>query len=62
MVATERTVQVLSCQPYSVMEPYVIVPRQEETPLYDEIFINYGYNKVQYITELVTAGMMIIFR
>ena len=44
------------------MEPYVIVPRQEETPLYDEIFINYGYNKVQYITELVTAGMMIIFR
>lgn len=52
----KEPVQVLSCQPYRVMEPYVIVPRLKETPLYDETFINYGYNKVEFITELVTAG------
>ena len=32
-------VQTLSCMPFSVMEPYVMVRRDPQTPLYDASFI-----------------------
>ena len=53
----KEAVQVLPCMPYLVMEPYVLLPRREDVPLYDEIFINYGYNKVQFIMELGIRSM-----
>ena len=49
-------VQTLSCMPFSVMEPYVMVRRDPQTPLYDAFFINYGYNKVEFIMELQASG------
>ena len=42
--------------PFSVMEPYVMVRRDPQTPLYDAFFINYGYNKVEFIMELQASG------
>ena len=37
-------------------EPYVLLRYGESTPLFDERFINYGYNKVQLIEHLRSAG------
>ena len=39
------------------MEPYCLLRRTPITPLYDDNFINYGYNKVQFIDELQYKGM-----
>ena len=33
-----------------------MVRRDARTPLYDAHFINYGYNKVEFIKELQTSG------
>ena len=38
------------------MEPYVMVRRSEKLPLFDERFINYGFNKVQWIEHLRYLG------
>ncbi|KAK8806284.1 hypothetical protein WA171_007368 [Blastocystis sp. BT1] len=38
------------------MEPYVMVRRSETLPLFDERFINYGFNKVQWIEYLRYLG------
>jgi len=38
------------------MEPYVMVKRSLNTPLYDPIFINYGFNKIEFIMELRQSG------
>lgn len=37
-------------------EPYVLLRYHRDTPLFDEHFINYGYNKVQLIEHLRAAG------
>ena len=37
-------------------EPYVMVRRTEQLPLFDERFINYGFNKVQWIENLRYLG------
>ncbi|KNB43828.1 glycosyltransferase-like protein [Blastocystis sp. subtype 4] len=50
------SVQDLPCIPYAIMEPYTLLKRTESTPLYDDNFINYGYNKVQFIDELEYKG------
>lgn len=42
--------------PTAVMEPYVMVRRTEQLPLFDERFINYGFNKVQWIENLRYLG------
>lgn len=56
----------LDCLPFRIMEPYVILRRTRNTPLYDECFINYGYNKVQFIDHLLYKGnkddIIVIFR
>ena len=38
------------------MEPYVVMRRTASSPMYSEHFINYGYNKVQFIDELEHRG------
>ena len=37
-------------------EPYVMVRYTKNTPLFHEKFINYGFNKVQYVEHLRAAG------
>ena len=39
------------------MEPYVMVRRTEQMPLLNEIFINYGFNKVEWIENLRYLGI-----
>lgn len=52
----QRPVQALPCIPYAIMEPYVVMRRTASSPMYNEHFINYGYNKVQFIDELEHRG------
>ena len=37
-------------------EPYLMVRRSLSLPLFDERFINYGYNKVQWVEHLRWIG------
>ena len=37
-------------------EPYVILKRSPATPVFDERFVNYGYNKIQLIEHLRHKG------
>jgi hypothetical protein len=37
-------------------EPYVVLPKGQKTPLYDERFVGFGKNKVQQIFHLRFAG------
>lgn len=52
----KQPVQRLPCIPYAIMEPYVVMQRTPHSPMYNENFINYGYNKVQFIDELEHRG------
>lgn len=38
------------------MEPYFLIRYTPETPLFDDRFINYGYNKVQYFENIRQMG------
>lgn len=54
-----NTTSVLSrvrCFTADFQEPYVLLRYQESTPLFDERFVNYGYNKVQLFEHLRSAG------
>ena len=44
------------CFKQRFLEPYVMVKRWEGLPLFDERFINYGFNKVQWIEHLRYLG------
>ena len=46
----------MKCFRQRFMEPYVMVRRTEQLPLFDERFINYGFNKVQWIENLRYLG------
>lgn len=46
----------INCFIADFQEPYVMVRYTPTTPLFHEPFINYGYNKVQYIEHLRAAG------
>ena len=39
-------------------EPYLIVPRLNSTPTFDERFIGYGKNKIQWVQHLRLAGFV----
>ena len=52
----KQPVQSLPCVPFAIMEPYVVMRRTPRSPMYSEHFINYGYNKVQFIDELEHRG------
>ena len=54
-----NTTSVLSrirCFTADFQEPYVLLRYQESTPLFDERFINYGFNKVEWIENLRYLG------
>ncbi|OAO13766.1 hypothetical protein AV274_4547 [Blastocystis sp. ATCC 50177/Nand II] len=38
------------------MEPYLMVRLSPDLPLFDDRFVNYGYNKVEYVENLRQAG------
>ena len=40
----------------NIQEPYVVVKLTDDLPRFDERFINYGKNKVQWIIHLRMAG------
>ena len=44
------------CFNHVFQEPYLMVRRSLSLPLFDERFINYGYNKVEYFENLRQAG------
>ena len=46
----------MKCFRQRFMEPYVMMGRTEQLPLFDERFINYGFNKVQWIENLRYLG------
>ena len=46
----------MKCFRQRFLEPYVMVRRTEHLPLFDERFINYGFNKVQWIEHLRYLG------
>ena len=45
-----------SCFNHVFQEPYLLVRRSAHLPLFDERFINYGYNKVQWVEHLRWIG------
>ena len=49
-------VSAIKCFVTDFQEPYVMLRYAASTPLFDERFINYGYNKVQLIEHLRAAG------
>lgn len=52
----ESQVRYLKCFKHPFMEPYVMVRRTKELPLLEEVFINYGFNKVQWVENLRYLG------
>ena len=50
------TVTQLKCIANDYQEPYVLLKKSPETPLFDERFVNYGYNKVQLVENLRWKG------
>lgn len=46
----------LSCLPNYEQEPYYILKKTSTTPLYDERFVDYGYNKIQHMRHLTYVG------
>ena len=46
----------IQCIPNYEQEPYYILKKGAATPLYDERFVNYGYNKMQHMRHLTYVG------
>ena len=46
----------MKCFRQRFLEPYVMVKKTEGMPLFDERFINYGFNKIQWIEHLRYLG------
>ena len=46
----------LRCLPNYEQEPYYFLRRRNGTPLYDERFVGYGYNKMQHMRHLTYVG------
>lgn len=42
----------MQCWPNDVQEPYMVLKRHKGMVLFDESFINYGGNKVQYVNHV----------
>ena len=49
-------IKAIRCFITDFQEPYVMLRYSPETPLFDERFVNYGYNKVQLIEHLRAMG------
>ena len=46
----------IRCFMTDFMEPYLMVRLSPYLPLFDDRFVNYGYNKVEYVENLRQAG------
>ena len=46
----------IKCMNNSVMEPYSITKRSPSSLVYNPYFINYGRNKLEYVTRLMHEG------
>ena len=46
----------IRCFMTDFMEPYLMVRLSPDLPLFDDRFVNYGYNKVEYVENLRQAG------
>lgn len=46
----------IRCFMTDFMEPYLMVRLSPVLPLFDDRFVNYGYNKVEYVENLRQAG------
>ena len=51
-----RQVVYVPCFKERFLEPYVMVKRSSSLPYFDERFINYGFNKVQWIENMRYLG------
>ena len=52
----ESVVSRIRCFMTDFMEPYVVLKYTPELPLFDERFVNYGYNKVEFFETLRQRG------
>jgi glycosyltransferase-like protein LARGE len=50
------TIIKVNCLLNDNQEPYLIVKKSNSLPLFEERFVNYGFNKVEWITNLRYAG------
>lgn len=46
----------IRCIPNYEQEPYYFLKKGDHTPLFDERFVNYGYNKMQHMRHLTYVG------
>ena len=46
----------IRCFMTDFMEPYLMVRLSPDLPLFDDRFVNYGYNKVEYVENLRQTG------
>lgn len=53
---TDDVLSKIDCFITDFQEPYVLLRVYKDMPLFDERFVNYGYNKVQYFEHLRSAG------
>ena len=51
-----QNVSKIKCFIADMQEPYMILKRGANTPLFSELFYNYGYNKVELFEHLRAAG------
>ena len=51
-----QNVSKIRCFVADMQEPYMILRHDKSTPLYNDKFYNYGYNKVQLFEHLRAAG------
>lgn len=56
MIPEEVSFVRIRCLVTDFQEPYVLLRYSPGTPLFDERFVNYGYNKVQLFEHLRAAG------
>ena len=47
----------IPCLNFTHMEPYLIVRKSEEMPLYHPFYVNYGFNKVIFVENLRFESM-----
>lgn len=56
VTSPSSSVSRIRCFMTDFMEPYLMVRLSPDLPLFDDRFVNYGYNKVEYVENLRQAG------
>lgn len=46
----------VQCWPNDVQEPYMLVRWGAKTPMFDQMFVNYGGDKIQFVNHLRSLG------